>query len=107
MHYTLYSAGTSICPAMKVKVRIFGDLAPTVGHKHVVELNEEATILTLMKILQERVGQTRRAYLSEFKIGGPDLAIIVNGKNIALLNGLNTVLSDGDDIVIMPFISGG
>jgi MoaD family protein len=92
---------------MKVKVRTFGDLSSSIGHKHVVELDEEATILTLCKILQERKSQTRGAYLSEFRIGGPDLAIIVNGRNIALLNGLDTVLSDGDDIVIMPFASGG
>ena len=88
-------------------MRIFGDLATTVGHKHVVELDEGATIQTLIRMIQERVGQTRRAYLDELKIGGPDLAMMVNGKNVALLNGVHTVLSDDDDVVIMPFVSGG
>lgn len=88
-------------------MRIFGDLAATVGHKHVVELDEVATIQTLIRIIQERVGQTKRAYLDEFKISGPDLAIIVNGKNVALLDGVHTVLSDEDDVAIMPFVSGG
>ena len=92
---------------MKAKVRFFGDLAAIVGRKHTVELAEDATILTLIRIIQERAGQTRGAYLGEFKIDGPDLAVIVNGKNIALLDGLDTVLGDEDDIVIMPYASGG
>jgi len=43
----------------------------------------------------------------KFRIGGADLAVMVNGKNIALLNGVDTILSDNDDIVIMPFVVGG
>ncbi len=92
---------------MKVRVRAFGDLASTIGHEHVLELDEGATILTLTRILQERAGQTGGTHLGELRIGGPDLAIIVNGKNVALVKGLGTVLSDGDDVVIMPFASGG
>lgn len=92
---------------IKIQVRIFGDLASTAGHKHVVELDEDATILTLIRKIQEKVGQANSAYLGKFKIGGPDLAIIVNGKNVALLDGMNTLLGSDDDIVIMPFLSGG
>jgi len=92
---------------MKVKVRIFGYVAATINKRHVIEISENATVLAIIRTIQERAGQTRRACLGEFKIGGPDLAILVNGRNIALLNGLDTVLSDEDEIVIMPFVSGG
>ncbi len=92
---------------MKVKVRIFGELATTVGHKHLIDLVEGTTIRTLIKILQRKLGETRKAYLGEFKIAGPDLAIILNGKNVTLLNEMHTILRDEDDVVIMPFISGG
>ena len=40
-------------------------------------------------------------------MGGADLAIIVNGKNIELLEGVETKLRDDDDVVIMPFVVGG
>lgn len=106
MHHALYS-GAPFDIVMKVKVRIFGDVAATLNRRHVIELSENATVLAVIRAIQERAGQTRRAYLGEFKIGGPDLAILVNGRNIAFLNGLDTALSDEDEIVIMPFVSGG
>jgi molybdopterin converting factor small subunit len=40
-------------------------------------------------------------------VGGADLAIMVNGKNIALLDGVETKLFDEADVVIMPFVVGG
>lgn len=108
MCYALNFSRSPYRSTMKVRVRIFGDLAAaTAGRKHFVELAEGATVQALIKILQRKSGQTRKAYLGEFKVGGPDLAIIVNGRNIALLDGMHTVLSDEDDVVIMPFISGG
>ena len=92
---------------MKVKVRVFGDVASSVGGKHNMELNEGTTVLSLTNIIQEKAGNTRRGYLGEFKVGGADLAIMVNGKNIALLEGLDTKLFDEADVVIMPFVVGG
>ena len=35
------------------------------------------------------------------------LLVFVNNENIRYLNGLNTILNDGDDIFIIPFIAGG
>jgi molybdopterin converting factor small subunit len=69
--------------------------------------DEKTTIRTLTKDIAKKAGQSREGYLGEFKIGGTDLAIMVNGKNITLLDGLNTLLKDGDDVVIMPFVVGG
>ncbi len=92
---------------MKVKVRVFGDIASSVGSKHTIELNEEAAVSSLTNIIQKKAGYTRRGYLGEFKVGGADLAIMVNGKNIALLDGVDTKLFDGADVVIMPFVVGG
>ncbi len=92
---------------MKVRVRVFGDVASSVGSKHMVELSEGATVLSLTNTIQENAGNTRRGYLGGLKVGGADLAIMVNGKNIALLDGVNTMLFDEADVVIMPFVVGG
>ena len=93
---------------MKIKVRIFGEVGRTVGNRHVVELEEkDATILALIKMIQKKANQTRRGYLGEFMVGGVDLAIMVNGKNIVVGDGLDTVLKDEDDVVITPYVSGG
>ena len=92
---------------MKIKVRLFGDVSDAVGSKHSVELDEHSTILTLTNRIQRESGHSRGGYLGGFKVGGPDLAIMVNGKNIQLLEGVGTILSDEDDVVIMPFVVGG
>lgn len=98
-------AGASII--MKVKVRLFGDVAEMVGSKHLVRLDEGSSVITLTNHIQRRAGHSRGGYLGEFKVGGPDLAVMVNGKNIELLEGTDTTLFDGDDVVIMPFVVGG
>ena len=92
---------------MKVNVRIFGEIAATFGRKHTIELQEDSSVSTLISTIQKKAGMAPKRYLGEFKVGGADLAIMVNGKNIALLDGVNTVLSDEDDVVIMPFVAGG
>jgi molybdopterin converting factor small subunit len=92
---------------MKVKVRLFGDLAQMVGSKHIVELDDNSTVLSLTNQIQRESGYNRGGYIGDFKVGGPDLAIMVNGKNIQLLDGINTEICDKDDVVIMPFVVGG
>ena len=92
---------------MKINVRVFGSLAPLLGRKHTISLKEEATLKTLTNELAKKSGQTRHNYFGDFKITGGDLAILINGRNIAMLNGLNTKLSDGDEVVILPPTAGG
>lgn len=92
---------------MKIKVRIFGDVSEEVGSKHMVELDDHSTILTLTNRIQRETGHRRGGYLGGFKVGGSDLAIMVNGKNIQLLDGVETILCDEDDVVILPFVVGG
>ncbi len=92
---------------MKVKVRLFGDVQESVGSKHTVEIDEGATILTVTNKIQREAGLTRGGYIGEFKVGGQEVAIMINGKNIALLDGVKTKLNENDDVVIMPFVVGG
>ena len=113
LHSTPFPLGVSFIayPAdftvMKIKVRLFGDVAEMVGGKHTVELEDDSTILTLTNTIQRDTGHSRGGYLGEFKVGGPDLAIMINGKNIQLLDGVETKLCSDDDVVIMPFVVGG
>ena len=45
---------------MKVKVRVFGDIADVVGKYHEIELEENASVLNLTNTLQKKAGLTRR-----------------------------------------------
>ena len=92
---------------MKVTVRVFGDMVPVIGRKYRVELDEDATVGTLTSKVAKKAGQKRRGYLGNYRIIGGDLAILVNGRNINLLEGLDTPLSDGAEVVFMPPAAGG
>jgi molybdopterin converting factor small subunit len=37
----------------------------------------------------------------------PYLRLMVNGQDIAFLDGMNTLLKEGDEILILPPVSGG
>jgi len=92
---------------MKIDVRVFGDLAPILGRKQIVELSEGSTIMSLANKLAEKTGLKRQGYLGNYKVDGDELAVLVNGRNIRLLNRLDTILHDMDEVVILPPAAGG
>jgi molybdopterin converting factor small subunit len=92
---------------MHVRVRVFSDIASEIGGNHILDLDEGATVRDLTKEVARRTGQRRRGYLGRYRIGGADLAILVNGRNIDLLEGIETVLRDGDDVVLLIQNMGG
>ena len=91
---------------MKVTIRVFGDISAIIGRRHEVELAEGATITTIAAKIGSQTGQ-RQGYLGEFRVGGKDLAILVNGKSIDMMDGTQTKLRGGDEVVIMQPTAGG
>jgi MoaD family protein len=91
---------------MKITVRVFGDISAIIGRRHEVELAEGATITTIAANIGQKTGQ-RQGYLGEFRVGGKDLAILVNGKSIDMMDSTHTKLRDGDEVVIMQPTAGG
>ncbi|MDQ1281067.1 MAG: hypothetical protein QG670_2331 [Thermoproteota archaeon] len=91
---------------MKIIVRVFGEISSIIGKRLEVELPERATVNSLTNKIREQTNQ-RPGYLGEFKIGSKDLSIILNGRSIDMLNGIITLLKDGDEVVIMQPTAGG
>jgi len=92
---------------MRIVVRLFGDVAQAIGNRHSLELGEGSTVGMLAKELAKKVGQKRQGYLGEYRVGGSEMAILVNGRNIDLMDGVATVLREGDDVVILIPTMGG
>ena len=91
---------------MKIIVRVFGEISSIIGKRHEVELPEGATVGNLINKIREKTNQ-RQGYIGEFRIDSKDLAIILNGKSIEILNGFVTLLKDGDEVMIMQPTAGG
>jgi len=92
---------------MEITVRVFGELTETIGNKHTITLDEDAKIRNLTRRVAIQTGQRRQGYLGEYRIGGNELAILLNGRNIELLQGMDTRLHDGDEVVLMIYTMGG
>ena len=91
---------------VKVKVTFYGALARVTGEKEAeVEASTLKEALTgLVAKYGEPFGQ--RVY---DETGNPRrlVNIYVNGKDVRFLNRLDTALKHGDDVSIMPAVSGG
>ncbi len=92
---------------MKVTIRVFGDLVPILGRRNVVELEEGATVGYLSNLMAQNAGFKRQGYMGNYRVAGGDLAVLVNGKSIQLLEGVGTTLHEGDEVVFLPPAAGG
>jgi len=93
--------------AMKVTARFFGDLIPLLGRESTLDLEEGASVNALVRLLSSRIGCKRPGYVGSYRVGGGDLVILVNGRNIDTLERLETRLKDGDVVTLLPPFSGG
>ena len=94
---------------VKIQVRSVLSVAKILSSRKIfVELQDPATLLSLLNKLIELYGQ--EFYNAVCTSDGYDArqnAILVNGVSAAVISGAETPLKDGDDVLIMPVISGG
>jgi molybdopterin converting factor small subunit len=91
---------------MKITVRVFGDISDNIGKNYDFDMLEKTTVYEILEKISISSGQ-RSGYLGNFKFDGKDLGFLVNGKNIEFIEGLETVLNDADELIIMQQTTGG
>ena len=68
----------------------------------------EKSVRDLIAILVERYGDNFKEFmLSPENRLQKYVVILVNGRGVGILNGLETMLREGDSILIMPAVGGG
>jgi molybdopterin synthase sulfur carrier subunit len=103
---TADSAGSS----MKVKVKFFALVRELTGKRdEVVDLNDDATVRTLLGKLVDEYGAKFRDYIfdPESKELRGHLQFLMDGRNITLMQGLDTTLREGASLAILPPVGGG
>jgi molybdopterin synthase sulfur carrier subunit len=89
---------------MRVTIHVYAFLKEKTGwESRVVELEREC--VKLMDIL-ESVPELRNVILAGDDIDR-NFIVLLNGRNIRLLNGLDTLIADGDRVDIFPPAGGG
>lgn len=92
---------------MKIRVRAFGDLMALLGKESTVELKDQAIFKDLVSTLADKTGSVRKGFLGRYDVTGPNLVILLNGRNIHALEKLDTALKDGDVVTLLPPVVGG
>lgn len=83
---------------INVKMRTLGVFKELFGGKLLtIKLKEDASVRS---VVQKLAG-------SEVNDVWSNALILVNGKEISVLDGLETIVSDGDEIVLLPVSHGG
>ncbi|MGQ4913258.1 MAG: ubiquitin-like small modifier protein 1 [Candidatus Asgardarchaeia archaeon] len=93
---------------MGIRVKFFAALWEITGEKE-VELNgTNMTVRELLQKLIERYGEKFKKEIMDNDDKVKDhYVILVNGRNIVFLDGVNTKVKDGDLISIFPPVGGG
>jgi molybdopterin synthase sulfur carrier subunit len=93
---------------VKLRVKFLASLSELTGVlKTEVEVPDGITVRKLIDILTERYGKLREELLDEKGDLRPMYNILVNGRAIEWLSGLETQLKDGDEVVFIPPAAGG
>lgn len=91
---------------MKVKIEVFATLRELIG-KESLEIENVNNVRELIESLIEMFGMKIKEILMEGDKSKEFVKILVNGKDIRTLRGMETELRDGDLISIFPPVAGG
>ena len=90
-----------------MKVKFFAYLRDYAGCSE-TEVASAATIGDLALILSDRYGQKlREKLLSQNNELGTEIILMVNGRHVAHLGGINAPLKSDDTVQIFPLVAGG
>ena len=95
--------------AIKVNVRLVGAFRGVAG-KSVIPLNlKKPTVKSVVLKLAESLSVEAKRMLVDLVLCDQrsSALILVNGKEIGILKGLETGLKDGDDVALIPVSHGG
>ena len=95
---------------IKVKIYTILTLKQILGQREFeVSVQEGSTVRNLLSWMTERWGDKLSPHL--FQPEGDrvlsHIRLLVNGRDIQFLNGVDTVLHDGDEFSILPILTGG
>ena len=93
-----------------VKVRTILTIKKILGKGETeVSVPENTTLQELVAILVNRFGDELTSLLRgpETRNSVPTIRYMVNGRDIAFLNGMETALQSGDEVLLLPPVSGG
>lgn len=93
----------------KVNIRLLGVFRGVSGKSQVTLEIEHPTVRKVIKQLSESLSAEAKRLLLDPELNDPrpNALILVNGKEISILKGLETEIKEEDEVVIVPVSHGG
>jgi sulfur-carrier protein len=93
---------------MSVNMKFIGALRHLSGKTQAkIKLQKNQTVKDLILKISESAPELKKSLITQQDDPKPNALILVNGREISVLSGLNTLLQDGDDVVFIPVVHGG
>ena len=94
---------------MTVIVKFIGALRHISGKTQVkLDFQEGTSIQTLVNQLSQQIPQLKNTFCDQtLNDSRSNSLILVNGREIGILNGYQTQLADNDEVVFVPVVHGG
>lgn len=96
---------------MRVKIRALGVIKKALGRDEIfLELcsREETRLRDIIEIILKEAAHLKDILLDpDLRDPRPNVIILINGKEMGLLGGVDATIRDGDEIVLIPIVHGG
>jgi len=96
--------------SINVQVNLFGVYQRIAGKKQVhLKLKKHSTIKSVLVKLAEKVSEDFEQVLidTQNEESRPKALILVNGKEISVLQGLETKINQAEELTLIPMVHGG
>lgn len=91
---------------MAITVKYFASVREYMGKKTDVVTKDNIKVVDLIKSLEGENGNLDKLLLKGGKLK-PQYKIMINGRDIEFLDGIDTRVKDGDIVAIFPPVGGG
>ena len=94
---------------IKVKARLLGVFSSILDKNQISLKPKNPTVKDAILLLAESLPSDAKHLLIDPELNDPrpNALILVNGKEINVLQGLETILKDGDEVTLIPVSHGG
>jgi MoaD family protein len=94
---------------MAITVKFIGALRSISGKSKIsIRAKDPVSLSEVIKQVIEEQPKIKRALIDpELEDPRPNTLILVNGKEISVLKGLDTIVENGDEIILVPVVHGG